>query len=151
MSRHRIAVVTPDVLSARMAGPAIRAWHMARVLAGDHDVELLSTRQCDLTSSDFRCARVTRAELGDLGDRVDAVVLQGDVLRFAPALGRSDTVIVVDLYDPFQLEVLEQTRALDPMTRRAAIGTAVDVVNEQLRRGDFFLCASERQRDFWLG
>src|SRR3954447_5065746 len=138
MSRHRIAVVTPDVLSARMAGPAIRAWHMARVLAREHDVELVSTRQCDLTSSEFRCARVTRAELGDLGARVDAVVLQGDVLRFAPALGRSETVIVVDLYDPFQLEVLEQTRALDAVTRRAAIGTAVDVVNEQLRRGDFF-------------
>ncbi len=24
-------------------------------------------------------------------------------------------------------------------------------LNEQLRRGDFFLCASEKQRDFWLG
>ena len=25
------------------------------------------------------------------------------------------------------------------------------VLNEQLRRGDFFLCASDKQRDFWLG
>ena len=25
------------------------------------------------------------------------------------------------------------------------------MVNEQLRRGDFFLCASARQRDFWIG
>jgi glycosyltransferase involved in cell wall biosynthesis len=151
MSRHRIAVVTPDVLSARMAGPAIRAWQFAHLLAREHDVELLSTRQCELTSADFRCARTTRAELSELGGRVDAVVVQGDVLRFAPGLARSDAAIVVDLYDPFQLEVLEQTRALEPLARRAAIGTAVDVVNEQLRRGDFFLCASERQRDFWLG
>ncbi len=78
-------------------------------------------------------------------------MLQGDVLRYAPALGRSNASLVVDLYDPFHLEVLEQTRGLDPLARRASIGTAVDVVNEQLRRGDFFLCASPRQRDFWLG
>ncbi len=25
------------------------------------------------------------------------------------------------------------------------------MLNEQLRRGDFFLCASDKQRDFWLG
>ena len=29
--------------------------------------------------------------------------------------------------------------------------SSTDVLNEQLRRGDFFLCASEKQRDFWLG
>lgn len=144
-------MVTGDVLAARMAGPAIRAWHMARTLAGEHDVELLSTRACELRSTEFRCAHVSRADLQRLGERVDVVVLQGDVLRYAPALGRSPVAMVVDLYDPFHLEVLEQTRGLDPLARRASVGTSVDVVNEQLRRGDFFLCASSRQRDFWLG
>ena len=114
MSRHRVAVVTADVLAPRMAGPAIRAWHMARGLARDHDVELLSTRQCDLRHADFRCAFASRADVQQLGERVDVVVLQGDVLRYAPALGRSNAALVVDLYDPFHLEVLEQTRGLDP-------------------------------------
>ena len=59
--------------------------------------------------------------------------------------------MVVDLYDPFHLESFEQTRHLDVATRRRTIGTSIDVVNEQIRRGDFFLCASARQRDFWLG
>src|SRR3977135_346374 len=27
----------------------------------------------------------------------------------------------------------------------------VRLLNQVLRRGDFFICASERQRDFWLG
>jgi glycosyltransferase involved in cell wall biosynthesis len=60
-------------------------------------------------------------------------------------------VLVVDLYAPFQLEVLEHSRSLDRSARRAAVARGLDVVNEQLRRGDYFLCASERQRDFWIG
>ena len=32
-----------------------------------------------------------------------------------------------------------------------AVSHQVSVINEDLGRGDFFLCASERQRDFWLG
>ena len=151
MSRHRVAVVTSDVLSARMAGPAIRAWQMARGIAREHDVELLSTRRCDLSSTSFRCAHSPREDMQRLGDRVDVVVLQGDVLRYAPALVRSPVAMVVDLYDPFHLEVLEQTRGFNPLDRRAAVSTATDVINEQVRRGDLFLCASDRQRDFWLG
>ena len=70
-----------------------------------------------------------------------------------PELAHRRGCIVVDLYDPFHLEQLEQTRELTaPSARRASIAARrVDVLNEQLRRGDFFLCASERQRDFWLG
>ena len=81
----------------------------------------------------------------------DVVVVQGDALRRAPALRDTDTAIVVDLYDPFHLEILEQSRPLDATARRATIGASLDIVNEQIRRGDFFLCASSRQRDFWLG
>jgi glycosyltransferase involved in cell wall biosynthesis len=151
MTRRRIAIVTPDVVADRMAGPAIRAWNIARVIGRDHDVELFSTRRCDRASTSFRCGLLTRGDAHDVADSVDAIVVQGDVLRTHPALRRARVPIVVDLYDPFHLEVLEQTRGMEPLERRAAVGTAIDVVNEQLRRGDFFLCASERQRDFWLG
>ena len=41
------------------------------------------------------------------------------------------------------------------ISAEAAVATwcarATDVLNEQLARGDFFLCASDKQRDFWLG
>ena len=62
--------------------------------------------------------------------------------------------IVVDLYCPFTIEHLEQTRG-----RAAAGDAAVDdeaagflgVLNAQIDQGDFFICASEVQRDFWIG
>ncbi|HEY7107107.1 MAG TPA: glycosyltransferase [Acidimicrobiia bacterium] len=133
-----------------MAGPAIRAFQMARALGVHHDVELLTTN--DARPVDGVASRhVAAGELVRVAERAEVVVVQGDALRRAPGLRDVDAAVVVDLYDPFHLEILEQSRHLDAVTRRATVGTSLDIVNEQLRRGDFFLCASARQRDFWLG
>jgi glycosyltransferase involved in cell wall biosynthesis len=134
-----------------MAGPAIRAVHMARALAVQHTVDLVTTNRSERFDGDVGAGHVEPDELERLAARADVVVMQGDALRRAPGLGDVDAALVVDLYDPFHLEIFEPTRHLDPATRRRTIGTSIDVVNEQIRRGDFFLCASPRQRDFWLG
>ncbi|MCU1656034.1 MAG: glycosyltransferase family 4 protein [Pseudonocardiales bacterium] len=147
----RIAVVTPDVLSARMAGPAIRAFHVADELSRSHDVRLISTAACDIASAAFECRATSfgglRAAVGD----AEVVVLQGYVTYRAPWLLRSDKILVVDLYDPMHLEQLEQLGDRPPLERRAMLDLTVRVLNEQLVRGDFFLCASEEQRHLWIG
>ena len=56
-----------------------------------------------------------------------------------------------DIYDPFHLEQLEQARDLGEKLRKDTVLGASYVLNQQLTRGDFFLCASDKQRDFWLG
>ena len=43
---------------------------------------------------------------------------QGNVLEQLPFLHATDKVVVVDLYDPFHLEQLEQTREHAPEHRR---------------------------------
>jgi len=68
-----------------------------------------------------------------------------------PVLRLSRKPVVVDMYDPFHLEQLEQARDLGEQRRRDVVQSATAVLNEQILRGDFFLCASEKQRDFWLG
>ena len=56
------------------------------------------------------------------------------------------------MYDPFHLENLEATSAVSSVEGRAQnVAHLTGVLNEQLARADFLLCASERQRDFWLG
>jgi glycosyltransferase involved in cell wall biosynthesis len=79
------------------------------------------------------------------------VVFQGFVMHHAPWLADTDKVIVVDIYDPIHLEQLEQTKELDPASRRRHVDSTTNVLNTQLARGDFFLCANEEQRHFWLG
>ncbi len=62
-----------------------------------------------------------------------------------PEILASDVPIAVDLYDPMNLEALESQNAdqLVPYTTQ--------LLRDQVARGDFFFCASERQRDYWIG
>ncbi len=149
--RHRVVILTGDVLEPKMAGPAIRAWHMACTLAREHEVQLASTQECSLWHPDFPVRVVDEREIEDLEAWCDVLIFQGNLMRQHAVLRDTQKIVVTDIYDPFHLEVLEQARNLDPPARLLAVQSSTDVLNEQLRRGDFFLCASEKQRDFWLG
>lgn len=147
-----VAVVTSDVLGRQMAGPAIRALHIARTLAADgHRVLLVSTAGSTLGEPGLTVAHVPWHGLRSALNGVEVVVVQGFVTFHAPWLLRSKVVLVVDLYDPMQLEQLEQQRDDPPMSRWATLDLTVRVLNDQLWRGDFFLCASPEQRALWLG
>ena len=149
--RQRILVVTGDTLGERMAGPAIRAWEMASALADEHDVVLAAMGACALSSDRFRAQHVNTEELRELEAWCDVLVFQGYLLNVHPWIASSTKILVADMYDPIHLEVLEQDRARPAADRAASLANAVDTVNVQLRRADFFLCASQKQRDLWLG
>ena len=148
---QRVLVATADTLSTRMAGPAIRAFHIADTLSKDFDVRLVSTTKCTLASPRFEARMVTDEQFREDVAWSDIVIFQGFIMHQAPWLTTTNKIIVVDIYDPMHLEQLEQSRADDPVERRANNTATTEVLNHQLRRGDFFLCASEEQRHFWLG
>ncbi len=149
--RRRILVATGDVVKARMAGPAIRAWQIADALSTEHTVHLVSALECDLESPAFATSTVDTAAFDELLDWCDVVIFQGHLMRFFPRLRTCDKVVVADIYDPFHLELLEQARELAPIDRQRLTVDVNSVLNEQLVRADFMLCASAKQRDFWLG
>ena len=150
--RRRVLVLTGDTLASRMAGPAIRALQIAKALAKEHDVTLATTSGCDLPRTDMRTTHVpSQQAMADLERWADVIVFQGYLMHEYPVLRLSRKPVVVDMYDPFHLEQLEQARDLGEQRRRDVVQSATAVLNEQIMRGDFFLCASEKQRDFWLG
>ncbi len=145
-------IVTDDVLTQKMAGPAIRAWQIAEALAGDHDVLLATTSPtCERRSERFATEACNQARFEELERWCHVVLLQGYVLNHVPVLRHTDKVMVVDLYDPLHFEALELTRDQAEPARSTNVASSVRILNEQLARGDFFLCASEKQRDLWLG
>ena len=149
---QRIVVATADTLTTRMAGPAIRAWQIATALAREHEVRLVTTGRCDVSPpASFSVAAVGDRGLREAEQWCDVLVYQGPVMAGGREVHDSDRVHVVDLYDPFHLEQLEQSRDLYPEERGRRTRAAVAMVGAQLVRGDFFLCASEKQRDFWIG
>jgi glycosyltransferase involved in cell wall biosynthesis len=147
----RVALLTTEPLGAQLAGPAIRAVELGRVLAAEHDVEVASTASCSGPGPDGNWQFVDDAALRALAARCDVLVLGGDVLAANTWLADAGPAIVVDLYDPFHLEQLEQARDLGEAERRRVVFGCIDVLNTQAVLGDTFLCASVRQRDMWLG
>lgn len=150
-SRRRIVIVTGEPLGAKMAGPAIRAWEIARALSAEHDVELASLGACTVEGDGFRTSAIGPRDLHRLEQWCDVLLFQGLVMAANSWLRDSDKVLIADIYDPFHLEQLEQAKDQGERRRREIVADCTSALNDQLSRGDFFLCASQKQRDFWLG
>jgi glycosyltransferase involved in cell wall biosynthesis len=147
----KILVVTDDTLSETMAGPGIRAFEMAKAISEIAEVKLVSTVPTELAHDDFSISFATRKQLKIVVDWCDVLVFQGALLSTNPWIAKTNKVIVCDLYDPMQLEVLEQLKNIEPGRRYLETLDIISVMNDQLLRGDYFICASEKQKDFWIG
>ncbi|MGS0687137.1 glycosyltransferase family 4 protein [Nakamurella sp. GG22] len=151
MRRQQILIVTDDTLGERMAGPAIRAWNIAEALAADHDVRLASTRKAEASSPRFAVCDGSGEMLAGLARGMDVIVLQGFTLRAHPWLAGLGAHLVMDMYDPIHLEILEGAQDSGHPQRQRELAGGLEALRVQFVHGDFFLCASERQRDLWLG
>lgn len=152
--RRRILIVTGDSIGAKMAGPAIRATNMARELALEHDVRVVSMTKSvpiDPTYDVITVPHRHPRQMIEHEEWADVIVVQGHALRLFPVLEATNKILVVDVYDPLHLEQLEQGRDEDVEKWNRQILDASDTLNHQLELGDYFICASERQRLFWLG
>jgi glycosyltransferase involved in cell wall biosynthesis len=151
----KVLVITGDPIGVKMAGPAIRAWNMAEVITADgHDVALMTTTLLEQVAAPFALHRVRPGDddaFAELESWADVIVFQGHGMAQFDALRTTEKAVVADIYDPMHLEMLEQGRELGAATWNLRVTTATAVLNEQLALADFFLCASERQRLFYLG
>ena len=163
-ARTRLLIIGHEALARHMSGPAVRVLEMGKALSAVARVTVATPGVTEV--DDPRCTFATYdpndpSGIKRLAEDSDVLVVQGFTLVKFPFLKAMHLPIVVDLYCPFTLEHLEQTRArlaagADPQGERMAAvqrdATGVlGVQNEQLIDGDFFVCASEAQRDFWIG
>lgn len=159
----RLLLLCGDAIGPRMAGPSIRAWELAGALARAGVPVTLAAPRLDLPGMAASGLADPPPLLQPLAYGKDdsalraaaaaaaAVLVQGMGLAHHPFLGALDKPLIVDLYDPFVLENLPQRAEETLAGRRRHHATDLAALNGQLERGDFFLCASEAQRDFWLG
>ena len=150
----RVLIITGDPIGAKMAGPAIRAWNMAGALSRNNVVTLVTLAGVEPVSAPFDIVHVRPGDdrtMRRLEQSADVIVFQGLAMALFDSLRNSTKIIVADIYDPMHLEQLEQGREQGAEQWNKQVADATDVLNEQLSRGDFFLCASERQRHFYLG
>lgn len=129
-----------------MAGPGIRYYHLARVLAQEFRVVLAVPVESTLKSHESFAVLSYRSGndtvLRDAIQQARVVLVPAVHLASIPPLLNSSAPLVIDGYDPFVAETL----FLQQETSGLQIGLA-----QAYLAGDFFICASERQRDWWMG
>jgi glycosyltransferase involved in cell wall biosynthesis len=140
-----VVVHTPDVVGDRMAGPGIRAWHLAAELARHVPTRLIARSEGSAPSG------VTLIEHGSPAAR--AALREASVLVGQPARGfgkrRREQRIVYDLFDPTVLELRELYGAAPSVRQRIHVAAEWWRLTAALMRADLLICAARKQREFY--
>lgn len=141
-----------------MSGPGIRYWEFACALSRSPtlDVTLVTTPGCsaqpvgDEPPFGLHAGR-DEAHLRAWVREADVVVTPGAVVSLFPSLLRTGVPLVLDLYIPLLLEELQRPSSLPLNEQALRLDRVRAGLLTQVRAADFILCASEKQRDYWLG
>ena len=154
---RRIILITFDVIGPRIGGSAIRVLGLARALAEMGHLPTIAAARIEDGYPDqpfpirpFNGAR-PREALGPLLETATCAILPLHALVRLPFLRRTTVPLVFDIYDPVLCELMEMAPDTAAGNDPGDLRSHIPLLNQVLRRGDFFICASERQRDFWLG
>ena len=149
-----VLVLSAEPVAERMAGPAIRAAELARALAGaGHRVTLASpggsTPEAGVSGLDagFEDFDALVAAAADH----DVLVAQELPPTLLARLRKLPVRVALDLYNPIVMEVLEAVAGERPRVQRRIQRLIGSRALAQCAVADFIVCASERQRDLWLG
>jgi glycosyltransferase involved in cell wall biosynthesis len=155
VTRQKVLLVANDLVGTSMGGPGIRYWRFAEELCEHFDVTLSVPFKTDLQSDRFRVVVSnpwSSREMTPLARRFEAVVAQRLPVPTMLALAASPTRAIYDLYAPLPIENLAFD-ALEPGKPAKETYHRLNTLTQSiaLQAGDAFICASETQRDLWLG
>lgn len=143
-----VVVRTPDVVGERMAGPGIRAWHIARVLAQHFPTTLLARIEGELPEQAAGLRTFDRES-----PEAEDALRTASVLIGQPARGfrrrRRSQKLVFDLFDPTVLELRELYGAKPSVRQRVHLAAEWWRLSEALLTADVFMSAAPRQREFY--
>ncbi len=147
----RVLIIAPDRISESMSGPGVRYWNFAKYLSVSNEVTLLANNEDFLEDNAFKTIYLKSLPITFKKWIInfDVIVMQGMTLLEYPFLKKLDIPLVIDLYDPYIFEILEQEKK--EVLNLKMYQRHVSTLLEQIKYGDFFICASEKQKDFWLG
>jgi glycosyltransferase involved in cell wall biosynthesis len=154
MQRLRILLISTAPLGAEMRGVGIRAHELARSLTSVGDVTLAGVGD-DAEPADGITMLAYRHEdpvaLRAPIEAADVVVAQPPTPAIMRWIVRSGARFIADLYDPEVLENLELFVQAPDRLQRVWLDLTTDRLARAIRHAHHVICASERQRDLWLG
>ena len=146
---HSFSVVvhTADVVGERMAGPGIRAWHVASEIAQRFSTTLIARREGALPwQVSFPVLQAGSAE-------ARSAIRSASVLIGQPARSfrrvRKGQRMIADLFDPVLLELRELYGASPSMRQRVHMLAEQYRIRRAMREAGLILIASEKQRELY--
>jgi len=153
-ARPKVLFVCPDAVGERMSGLGIRYVELARTLTPHADVTVATGAPQSTPVDGVRTAGYAvhaPAQLRALIARADAVVAPPQWPLVARWLRSSEARVIHDVYTPEALETAQLFAGRPPMVRRLMVSAALDRLHDALSTAHHLICASEKQRDLWLG
>jgi glycosyltransferase involved in cell wall biosynthesis len=142
-----VVLWSSDPVGERMAGPGIRYHRLAAELARRFAVTLVAPG--DGVAGAPYAFRPAGPRWGPSEQDVDVLVGHSPPIEVASALRARGARLVYDLYVPALVEAAAELA--DEPAGRLRYQEVLRATRVALRLGDAFICASERQRDLWLG
>ncbi len=147
-------LISNSAAGEKMSGPGIRYWEFARILSRQFLVTLTVPAQAPSSDSHlpFQLEPHSNEEtLHRLARLADVVIAPGSLLVLYPSLMQVRVPLVLDLYIPLLLEEMQRDRA-GPLAEQCLSHENLERAQAtQILAADLILCASEKQRDYWLG
>ena len=149
--KKNILIICQDYIGKTMAGPAIRSWEFATQLSKNHNVVVVSHIKPEIKSKLFNLKICNNKGLKEEIKKADIVITQKITPKIANSAKAFNTRIILDAYDPITVEALE-ANSHEPIKLRKLVNSIL--LTEQssaFMLADSIICASEKQRDFWIG
>lgn len=147
----KILIYSPNVIGKSMAGAAIRPWEFAKALAHEHQVILISPSTPQVERQEFEVLSFHDPMCKKHFKDAHILIVQRLTLSLAFLAKFYNLKIIVDAYVPGPLELLEHFKA-DPVPKKERkILSETSNIMFSFKMADGILCASEKQRELWLG
>lgn len=149
-----VLFICADPVGEQMAGLGIRCWELARALSSGARVTVAHGGSEEGEREGVRLIAFSPHAPHALREPIaqaDTVIAHPQWPLVDRWLRRSKARVIIDLYCPETLETLELLAGGSALVRRQHTATTIDRLHAALRTGHNFMCASETQRDLWLG
>lgn len=147
----KVLIYSPNLIGKSMAGAAIRPWEFAKALSHEHQVVLISPGQADVQSQDFAVLSLRDPLCKKHFKDADVLIAQRLTFPLALLAKFYKLKIIIDAYVPGPLELLEHFKHDLLQDRQRKVFSEASNLILSFKMADGILCASEKQRELWLG
>ncbi len=147
----KVLIYSPNLIGKSMAGAAIRPWEFAKTLSQEHQVVLISLDRADINTQNFETICFHDPACKKHFQQANILITQRLTFPLALLAKFHNVKIIIDAYVPGPLELLEHFKIDSVQDRQRKVFSEISNLILSFKMANGILCASEKQRELWIG